>query len=63
MTITAPSAAEELIPMMLGSARGFLNNICKAAPPVPSAMPVRMHIMVRGMRNSKKIIVSIVWFF
>ena len=47
----APSEAPLLIPMMCGSARGFLKMLCIWEPDRAIAAPARMAVAVRGRRR------------
>jgi len=46
--------APELIPKTYGPASGLLNKVCISIPDTASALPERIDIVIRGIRNSKK---------
>lgn len=46
--------APELIPKTYGPASGLLNKVCISIPETASALPERIAIVIRGIRNSKK---------
>ncbi len=45
--------APELIPKTYGPASGLLNKVCISIPETASALPERIDIVIRGIRNSK----------
>ena len=53
MLRTAPRNAPEDIPMVYGSARGFLKSFCMIAPATERAAPVTMAPMALGTLTSQ----------
>ncbi len=60
VAVAAPSAAPALIPMICGSASGFLSMLCICIPDNASAPPASMAVTILGRRSLVIISMSVV---